>query len=68
MAQMQQSLEIARPLVEVFAFVANPGDAWWAQPVGGHPSLARPAGGGGRFRYQARLAGRQFQLVREVTE
>jgi hypothetical protein len=68
MAQMQQSLEIARPLVEVFAFVANPGDAWWAPTCWRSPK-SRPARWGvGQVRYQARLAGRQFQLVREMTE
>jgi hypothetical protein len=42
MAQMQQSLEIVRPLVEVFAFVANPGDAWWAPTCWRSPK-SRPA-------------------------
>jgi polyketide cyclase/dehydrase/lipid transport protein len=65
---MQQSVDIARPLEEVFAFVANPANdaRWGSQPAGGHPSLARPAGGGNQVPLPRRFAGRQFELVREV--
>ena len=69
MAQLQQSVDIARPLEEVFAFVANPGnDARWGPICWRCPGLTRPAGGGARFRYKAHFTGRQFELVREVTE
>jgi hypothetical protein len=70
MAQMQQSVEIARPLEEVFAFVANPGnDACWGSNLAEVTELSPgPLGVGARFRYTVRFAGRQFELVREVTE
>jgi hypothetical protein len=54
MAQLQQRVEIARPLEEVFALVANLGiDAWWSWdlvevgqvrpgPLGGRVPLPRP--------------------------
>ena len=52
-----------------FRLVANPATTpVGLQLAGGHPGLARPAGGRNRFRYWARFAGRQFELVREVTE
>ncbi len=48
MAQMQQSLEITRPLEEVFAFVADPGnDARWSASRG-EVALDLPPGGGHR--------------------
>lgn len=70
MAQLQQSVEIARPLAEVFAFVANPGnDAKWGSNLLEVTQLSPgPLGVGARFRYKARFAGRRFELVREVTE
>jgi hypothetical protein len=70
MAQLQQSVDIARPLEEVFAFVANPGnDAQWGSNLLEVTQVSRgPLGVGARFRYKARFAGRQFELVREVTE
>jgi hypothetical protein len=55
MAQLQQRVEIARPLEEVFALVANLGiDAWWSWdlvevgqvtsgPLGGPGSATSPA-------------------------
>jgi uncharacterized membrane protein len=70
MVQMQKSVEIARPLEEVFAFVANPGnDARWGSNLAEVTQLSPgPLGVGVRFRYKARFAGREFELVREVTE
>jgi hypothetical protein len=68
MAQMQQSVDIARPLEEVFAFVANPGNdaRWGANLVEVIQLSPGPLGVGSRYRYTARFAGRPFQLVREV--
>jgi Polyketide cyclase / dehydrase and lipid transport len=69
MAQMQQIVEIARPLEEVFAFAADPGnDARWA-PTWWRSPISRPArwGVGSRYRYTTRFVGRPFRLVREVT-
>lgn len=53
MAQMQQSVDIARPLAEVFAFVANPGnDARWGSNLLEVTQLSPgPLGVGARFRY-----------------
>jgi uncharacterized protein YndB with AHSA1/START domain len=70
MAQLQQSVDIARPLEEVFAFVANPGnDARWGSNLLEVTQVSPGRlGVGARFRYKARFAGRQFELVREVTE
>jgi Polyketide cyclase / dehydrase and lipid transport len=70
MAQLQQSVDIARLLEEVFAFVANPAnDARWGSNL---LEVTRVSPGplevGARFRYRARFAGRQFGLVREATE
>jgi hypothetical protein len=70
MAQLQLSVDIARPLEEVFAFVANPGnDARWGSNLLEVTQVSPGRlGVGARFRYKARFAGRQFELVREVTE
>jgi hypothetical protein len=70
MAQMQQSVDIARPLEEVFAFVANSAnDALWGSNLMEVTKISPgPIGMGARFRYKARFAGWQFELVREVTE
>jgi uncharacterized membrane protein len=69
MAQMQQSVEIARPLEEVFAFVANSAnDALWGANLTEVTKVSPgPLGVGSRFRYKARFAGREFELVREIT-
>lgn len=66
MAQRQQSGDIARPLEEVFAFAANPAnDARWGSDLVEVTQLSPgPLGVGTRFRYTARFAGRQFELVR----
>jgi Polyketide cyclase / dehydrase and lipid transport len=70
MAPLQQSVGIARPLEEVFAFVANSAnDALWGSNLVEVTQVSPgPVGVGARFRYVARFAGRQFELVREVTE
>jgi hypothetical protein len=67
MAQLQQRVEIARPLEEVFALVANLGiGAWWSWDlVEVGQVTSGPLGAG--FRYLARLGGRRFELVGEVT-
>jgi hypothetical protein len=70
LAQLQQSVEIARPLEEVFAFAANPGNdgRWGSNLVEVTQISPGPLGVGARFRYLIRFAGRRFELVREVTE
>ncbi len=70
MAQMHQSVDIARPLEEVFAFVANSAnDALWGSNLVEVTKISPgPIGVSSRFRYTARFAGRQFELVREITE
>jgi hypothetical protein len=70
MAPLQQSVGIARPLEEVFAFVANPAnDARWGSNLVEVTRVSPgPLGAEARFCYKARFAGRQFELVREVTE
>jgi uncharacterized membrane protein len=70
MAQMQQSVDIARPLEEVFAFVANSAnDALWGSNLVEVTKVSPgPVGVGSRFRYKVRFAGREFELVREITE
>jgi uncharacterized membrane protein len=70
MAQMQQSVDIARPLEEVFAFVANSAnDALWGSNLVQVTKVSPgPVGVGSRFRYKVRFAGREFELVREITE
>jgi hypothetical protein len=70
MAQMHQSMDIARPLEEVFAFVANSAnDALWGSNLVEVTKVSPgPLGVGSRFRYKVRFAGREFELVREITE
>jgi hypothetical protein len=70
MAQLQQSLEVTRPLEEVLAVVANPGNdaRWGSNLLEVTQVLPGPLGVEARFCYKARFAGRQFELVREVTE
>jgi hypothetical protein len=55
MAQMQQSVDIARPLEEVFAFVANSAnDALWGSNLVQVTKISPgPVGVGSRFRYSA---------------
>ena len=56
MAQMQQSMDIARPLEEVFAFVANSAnDALWGSNLVEVKGLTRPGGGGLRVPLQGSL-------------
>ena len=66
MAQLQQSVDIARPLEEVFAFVANPAnDARWGSNLVEITQVSPgPLGVGARFCYKAHFAGRRFELVR----
>jgi uncharacterized membrane protein len=70
MAQMQQSVDIARPLEEVFAFVANSAnDALWGSNLVQVAKISPgPVRVGSRFRYKVRFAGREFELMREITE
>jgi hypothetical protein len=70
MARLQQRVEVTRPLEAVFAFVANPAnDARWGSFLVEVTQVSPgPLGVGARFRYLARFAGRQFELVREETE
>jgi polyketide cyclase/dehydrase/lipid transport protein len=62
MAQLQQSVDIARPMEEVFAFVANPAnDARWGSTlVEVQPVSPGPLEVGSRFRYVARFVGRRL--------
>jgi hypothetical protein len=70
MAHLQQSVEVARPLEVVFAFVANSvNDARWDSNLLGS-SRSRPVrsrSGPGSATSPASPAGR-FELVREVTQ
>jgi hypothetical protein len=70
MTQVQQSVDIAQPLKEVFAFVGDPAnDALWGSAlVEVEQVTPGPLAVGTRFRYVVRFAGRQFETVREVTE
>jgi hypothetical protein len=67
MAQMHQSVDIARPLPQV---VANPvNDALWDSNLVEVTKISPgPPGVGSRFRSKVRFAGREFELVREITE
>ena len=74
MAPLQQSVEVPRPLGEVLAVVANPGNdaRWGSNLVEVTQASPGPLGAEARFREhgpgKARFAGRRFELVREVTE
>ena len=67
MAQMHQSVDIARPLPQV---VANPvNDALWDSNLVEVTKISPgPPGVGSRFRSKVRFAGREFELVHEITE
>ena len=70
MAQTQQSVDIARPLQQVVAILANPvNDALWGSNLVEVTKISPgPPGVGSRFRSKVRFAGRELELVREITE
>jgi hypothetical protein len=66
MAQLQQRVEIARPLEEVFALVAKPRHRRLVElgPGGGWAGQARPVGGPGSVTSPALLVGGLSWCVR----
>jgi hypothetical protein len=60
MAPLQQSVEVPRPLEEVLAVVANPGNdaRWGSDLLEVTQTSPGPLGAEARFCYKARFAGR----------
>ena len=70
MIRIEQSVVIQRPLEEVFAFVANPGnDPQWNAPIRAtRLTSAGPVGVGTTFRHEVEFMGRRFATTVEITE
>jgi uncharacterized protein YndB with AHSA1/START domain len=68
--ELAETVEIARPVEEVFAFVGDRSHdgSWWSGVMGAHQPSARCGGLGATCVHETKLLGRVVQTTLEITE